>query len=130
MRCLIMATPTQKRSYKNISGRGISRYKGNLRKKDEIVVIIGPIAKLLPPHKKTEDWVGKEAMYWVRSYRKSRGQWVLGMFDRSVWSPVEADKLYRQAKKFAKSVYYVPFGSMRTGGKAIRSDYEKRPSTR
>jgi hypothetical protein len=124
-----MATPTQRRSYENLSRKGISRYKGSIRKKDDAVVIIGPITKLMPPHKNTQETVGEVAMYWVRSYRKSRGQWVLGMFDRSVWSPVEADKLYKQAKKFAKSVYYVPYGTMKTNGQAIRSDYDKRPST-
>ena len=47
-----MATPTQRRSYENISRKGISRYKGSIRKKDDAVVIIGPITKLMPPHKK------------------------------------------------------------------------------
>ena len=50
-----MATPTQRRSYENISRKGISRYKGSIRKKDDAVVIIGPITKLMPPHKNTQE---------------------------------------------------------------------------
>lgn len=127
-----MATASQRKSYQAIRRKGITRYKGNINKKDEIVTIIGPIAKMLPPigGGNTEKRVGELAMYWVRSYRKTRGKWVLGMFDRSVWSPVEADKLYKQAKKFAKTVYYIPYGSIKTNGKLVRSDYDKRPSTR
>ena len=123
-----MATPTQRKSYQSIKRRGINRYKGTQRKKDDIVVIIGPIARILPPNSSKEDIVGKEAMYWVRSYRKSRGKWVLGLFDRSIWSPVEADKLYKQAKKFAKTVYYIPYGSMSKNGSLVRKDFDKRPS--
>ena len=125
-----MATVAQRNSYNAITRKGIKRYKGNLQKKDEIVTIIGPIAKMLPPSGNIERPVGNLAMYWVRSYRWVRGQWVLGMFDRSVWSPVEADKLYRQAKKFAKTVYYIPYGNIKTNGKLVRNDYKKRPSTR
>lgn len=123
-----MVTPTQRKSYQSIRRKGINRYRGTQRKKDDIVVIIGPIVKMLPPNGNREETVGNDAMYWVRSYRKSRGQWVLGLFDRSIWSPVEADKLYKQAKKFAKTVYYVPYGSMQTNGALMRKDFDKRPS--
>ena len=82
-----MATVAQRKSYNAITRKGIKRYKGNVQKKDEIVAIIGPIAKMLPPSGNVERPVGNLAMYWVRSYRWVRGQWVLGMFDRSVWSP-------------------------------------------
>jgi len=125
-----MPTNAQIKSYESITKKGIERYKGSIRKKDEVIVIIGPIATVIPPHKRNQELVGEIGMYWVRSYAKVRGQWVLGMFDRNVWSPVEADKLYKQVKKFAKSVYYVPYGNMKTNGKSIRSDYDKRPSTR
>ena len=125
-----MATEAQKKSYLNISRKGIERYKGSIRQKDEIVVVIGPIVKLMPPDDNKEDWVGKVGIYWVRSYRKSRGNWILGKFDRNIWSPVDATKLYNQVRKFAKTVYYVPYGSMRTNGRMVRKDYEKRPSTK
>lgn len=125
-----MANAAQRRSYQKITSKGIERYRGNLRDKDEIAVIIGPIAKTLPPTGNTEKRVGLYGMYWVRTYRKSRGQWVLGRYDRSCWTPVEVDKLYKQLKKVAKSVYYVPYGSMSSNGDLIRKDYDLRPSTR
>jgi hypothetical protein len=125
-----MPTPAQIRSYNKITSKGIERYKGSMREKDEIAVIIGPIAKTLPPTGQIEKRVGLYGMYWVRTYRKSRGKWVLGRYDRSCWTPVEADKLYKQLKKVAKSVYYVPYGNMSTQGDIIRKDYDLRPSTR
>ena len=76
-----MPTNAKIKSYESITKKGIERYKGSIRKKDEVIVIIGPIATVIPPHKRNQELVGEIGMYWVRSYAKVRGQWVLGMFD-------------------------------------------------
>lgn len=125
-----MPTRAQTASYNSITNKGIERYKGKFAERDEIIVIIGPITKMIMPDGNKNEFVGDYGMYWVRSYRKSRGEWILGRFDRSCWWPVNVNKLYGEAKKLAKSVYYVPRGTMTTNGKTVRKDYELRPSRR
>ena len=125
-----MATARQKQSFIRLNRAKIGRYKGNSRSRDDIIVVMGPIVKMAHPISHRVDYVGKMGMYWIRCYRKSRGQWVLGKFDRSCWWPVDADKMAKQAKKFAKSMYYIPIGGLKVNGKNVRRDYELRPPRR
>ncbi len=125
-----MATKRQEQSFNKLRAQNIGRFKGNSRSKDEIIVVIGPVVKLRHPDDRNLDYAGKYGMYWIRCYRKSRGNWVLGKFDKSCWWPIDADKMVRQAKKFAKTVYYIPHGTLNKNGKTVRRDYELRPPTR
>ena len=124
----IMATASQRNSYRKLIRNDIDRYKGNKRKMDDLILIIGPIGKFIPPDKsRGTTWIGKYGMYVVASYRKSRGQWVYGSTYRNIWRP-SADKLVKEAKKLAKTVYYTQYGTMKTVGKSVRRDYELRPA--
>ena len=125
-----MATARQRQSYQRLTRAKIGRYKGNSRSKDDIIVVIGPIVKMAHPVTRKVGYAGEEGMYWIRCYRKSRGQWVLGKFDRSCWWPIDADKMAKQAKKYAKTMYYIPHGTLKTNGKSVRRDYELRPPRR
>ena len=124
---MTMATARQRQSYQRLVRSNIQRFKGNQRSRDDLIVVLGPISKMTHPDERKVDYVGKYGIYWVICYRKSRGQWVYGKFHRSVWWPVEATKMVTQAKKFAKTVYYIPTGTLHTNGKIVRKDYEIRP---
>ena len=128
MNISIMATASQRNSYRKLIRNDIDRYKGNKTKRDDLILIIGPIGKFTPPDKtRGITWIGKYGMYVVASYRKSRGQWVYGSTYRNIWRP-SADKLVKEAKKMAKTVYYTQSGTMKTIGKTVRRDYELRPA--
>tara|TARA_R110000824_G_scaffold188189_4_gene369529 strand:+ start:321 stop:695 length:375 start_codon:yes stop_codon:yes gene_type:complete len=122
-----MATVSQRNSYRKLIRNGIDRYKGNKRKRDDAIIIIGPIGKFIPPDKRTATtWIGKYGMYVVVSYKKSRGQWIYGSIFRNIWRP-SAEKLVKEAKGRAKSVYYAEQGTLKSVGKIIRRDFELRP---
>ena len=125
-----MATKRQEKSFNKLVADGIVRYRGNRNSKDDIIVVIGPIVKLRHPDDRKLDYVGQYGMYWIRCYRMARGDWVLGKFDKSCWWPIDADKMVRQAKKFAKVLYYIPYGTLNKNGKTVRRDYELRPPPR
>ena len=125
-----MANARQRQSYERLNRAKVTRYKGNSRSKDDIIVVVGPIVKMANPVNRKVGFVGKEGMYWIRCYRKTRGQWVLGKFDRSCCWPIDADKMARQAKKYAKTIYYIPQGTLKSNGKIVRRDYELRPPSR
>tara|TARA_R110002020_G_scaffold157312_3_gene340009 strand:- start:4001 stop:4375 length:375 start_codon:yes stop_codon:yes gene_type:complete len=123
-----MVTARQRQSYRKLQKNGIARYRGNTRKRDELILVLGPIGKFVPLDRKSGlDWIGMHGMYLVVSYRKSRGQWVYGKYFHNIWRP-SADKLLREAKRNAKSAYYCKEGTLSNIGKIVRKDSEIRPA--
>lgn len=112
-------------------GYDVYRYSGNSRKKDDICIVLGSLVRMKNPEDRNSkaDYVGKEGMYFVISYRWSRNQWVYGSIFRNFWQ-IKANKIVKYAQGLAKTVYYMPHGNLATVGKVIRNDYFERPPTK
>jgi hypothetical protein len=119
------------KSLKRLMGYDVYRYSGNSRKKDDICIVLGSLVRMKNPEDRNSkaDYVGKEGMYFVISYRWSRNQWVYGSIFRNFWQ-IKANKIVKYAQGLAKTVYYMPHGNLATVGKVIRNDYFERPPTK
>ena len=108
----------------------IHRYLGNSRKKDDICIVLGSIVRMKNPEKADGqvNYVGKDGMYFIITYRWSRNQWVYGSVFRNFWQ-IDASKIVKHAQGLAKTVYYLPYGNLATIGKLVRDDYFARPPT-
>tara|TARA_B100000927_G_scaffold248721_1_gene212440 strand:+ start:1329 stop:1718 length:390 start_codon:yes stop_codon:yes gene_type:complete len=116
------------KSYKKMQGYDIYRYAGNSRKKDDVCVVLGSVVKMKNPENKgvNADYVGKEGMYFIITYRWSRNQWVYGSVFRNFWQ-TSANKIVKYGQGLAKTVYYIPYGNLSTMGKLVRDDFFIRP---
>jgi|TARA_Y100000361_G_C11146990_1_gene338638 hypothetical protein len=119
------------KSYKKMQGYDIYRYAGNSRKKDDVCVVLGSVVKMKNPENKgaNADYVGKEGMYFIITYRWSRNQWVYGSVFRNFWQ-TSANKIVKYGQGLAKTVYYIPYGNLSTMGKLVRDDFFIRPPTK
>ena len=119
------------KSYKKIQGYDIYRYAGNSRKKDDVCVVLGSVVKMKNPENKgvNADYVGKEGMYFIITYRWSRNQWVYGSVFRNFWQ-TKANKIVKYGQGLAKTVYYIPYGNLSTMGKLVRDDFFTRPPSK
>jgi hypothetical protein len=127
---IILIMSKESKSFTKITNSDIHRYPGASRKKDDICVVLGSIVRMKNPDtpNNNADYVGKQGMYFIITYRWSRGQWVYGSVFRNYWQ-ISADKIVKYAQGLAKTVYYIPYGNLNTVGKIIRTDYINRPPT-
>jgi len=123
-----MAKPSK--SLKKLLNYDIHRYTGSLRKKDDVCVVLGPIVRMKTADKPDSkiDYVGKQGMYFIITYRWSRGQWVYGSVYRNYWQ-IDANKIVKYAQGLAKTIYYLPYGNLNNLGKLVRNDFFLRPAT-
>ncbi len=114
-----------------MQGYDIYRYAGNSRKKDDVCVVLGSVVKMKNPENKgaNADYVGKEGMYFIITYRWSRNQWVYGSVFRNFWQ-TSANKIVKYGQGLAKTVYYIPHGNLSIMGKLVRDDFFTRPPTK
>jgi len=119
------------KALKKLMGSDIYRYAGNSRKKDDICIVLGSIVRMKNAEDKNgnADYVGKQGMYFVITYRWSRNQWVYGGVYRNFWQ-IDASKLVKYGQGLAKTVYYIPYGNLNKLGKAVRDDFFTRPPTK
>ena len=94
------------------------------KSKDDIVVILGSIAKFKTKESPKKDvWVGTNGLYWVQTMKKKGGYWVYG----SIGTPIDivgVSKTISKARGLGKAVYYAPSGKMKQIGPAVRADFE------
>jgi len=120
-----------KKAHKKLLGYDIHRYSGNSRKKDDICIVLGSIVRMKNADDKNgnADYVGKQGMYFVITYRWSRNQWVYGSVYRNFWQ-INSSKLVKYGQGLAKTVYYIPYGNLSNLGKIVRDDFFTRPPTK
>lgn len=115
---------TSWKSYSSLNRRGIQRFTGERRKRDQVAVVLGPVAKFKLPGETKNQWVGDVGMYLLVTYKYVNGQWVYGKF-RNYWQ-IDATKVIKYARKSAKTAFYIPYGNLGTDGKVARDDYNAR----
>ena len=120
----------ESKSFKKITNYNIHRYAGAARKKDDVCVVLGPVVRMKNPDmpNTNADYVGKQGMYFIITYRWSRGQWIYGSVFRNYWQ-INASKIVKYAQGLAKTIYYIPYGNLNTVGKIVRTDYITRLPT-
>ena len=114
------------RSYAHLNRNKIKKFKAmrNQKTKNDIVLVMGPIAKFKPDGSRLDDWVGNSGMYMVFTMKKDKKNgWVWGNTVQPV-DRVGVSKLIGEARRFGKAVYYAKDGKMKRIGPAIRGDYE------
>ncbi|MBN88116.1 hypothetical protein CMO95_00775 [Candidatus Woesearchaeota archaeon] len=114
------------RSYALLNRNKIKKFKAmrNTKTKNDIILIMGPIAKFKPEGSRVDDWVGNSGMYYVFTMKKhKRDGWVWGNKNTPI-ERVGVAKLIGEARRFGKAVYYAKDGKMKKIGPAIRGDYE------
>ncbi len=115
-------------SYNKLNQNSMQRFTGERRKHDHIAVVCGPVTKYKMPGETNNSWVGDIGMYLLVTFKYTNGQWVYGKF-RNYWQ-IDATKIVKYARKTAKTVYYIPYGSLSTQGKIARNDFKIRPPTK
>ncbi len=114
------------RSYALLNRNKIKKFKAmrNTKTKNDIILIMGPIAKFKPQGSKVDDWVGNTGMYMVFTMRNDkRNGWVWGNLVKEI-DRVGVAKLIGESRRFGKAVYYAKDGKMKQIGPAIRGDYD------
>ena len=59
---------TSRKSYSSLNRRGIQRFTGERRKRDQVAVVLGPVAKFKLPGETKNQWVGDVGMYLLVTY--------------------------------------------------------------
>jgi hypothetical protein len=119
---------TPRKSFNTLKRRGIQRFSGERRKRDQVAIVLGPVAKFKLPGESKNQWVGDVGMYLLVTYKYVNGQWVYGKF-RNYWQ-IDATKIIKYARKNAKTAFYIPYGNLGTDGKVAREDFDARPPTK
>ena len=106
------------RSYALLNRNKIKKFKAmrNIKTQNDIILIMGPIAKFKPDGSKVDDFV-----FTMKKHK--RDGWVWGNKNTPV-DRVGVAKLIGEARRFGKAVYYAKDGKMKKIGPAIRGDYE------
>jgi len=120
-----MPSKSEVNSFQRLNKLGMQRFTGTKAKWDQVAVVCGPIVKYKLPGDTHNAWAGDIGMYILTTFRLKDGQWVYNKF-RNFWQ-IDSSKIIKYARGVAKTVYYIPNGSLAAEGKVARSDFKTRP---
>jgi len=112
------------RNYSVLNRYKIKKFRSlrSSKSKNDIVIILGPIAKFKPSGTKKDTWVGTEGVYYVLTMKRKAGDWVYGSIAQPI-DYVNVSKTIAPARRMGKAIYYAQYGKMKQIGPAVRADF-------